>query len=140
MALAPPFWSRVEKSEGCWLWTGSKTSAGYGDLNFMYQHVLAHRLSYTLSNGEIPKGYLVLHRCDTPLCVRPDHLFLGTDADNMNDKAAKLRNRRSLTLQQIREVRALLGTMPQADIARKLKLATGTVSKIKLGKSYGRVA
>jgi hypothetical protein len=83
------FWSRVKKSSGCWLWQGSRTEDGYGRLWGVDREARAHRLSYELHVGEIPAGLRVLHRCDTPACVRPDHLFLGTDADNIADMHAK---------------------------------------------------
>lgn len=135
--VAPGFWHRVNKTETCWLWTGSKTSAGYGDLNFMKQHVLAHRLAWTLENGEIEKGLLVLHRCDTPLCVRPDHLFLGTDADNNRDRGIKERTpRRKLTSDQVREIRELLPFVQQTKLASMFGVALSTIHGIKTRRSY----
>lgn len=87
------FWSMVSKSEGCWTWTGQHTRAGYGHISFMgHRWRYAHRVAWELSNGPIPHGRLVCHRCDNPGCVRPDHLFLGTQADNMRDMVSKGRN------------------------------------------------
>lgn len=84
--IAPRFWSKVHITDGCWLWTGALRN-GYGRFGsrpFKY----AHRVSWELANG--PTGDLkVLHRCDNPRCVRPDHLFLGTQLDNMRDRSAK---------------------------------------------------
>lgn len=86
---ARPFWSLVDQTSECWLWTAGKSN-GYG----VYRHSLkAHRVSYELSFGPIPVGMFVCHKCDTPLCVRPDHLFLGTAGDNNADRAAKGRSR-----------------------------------------------
>jgi hypothetical protein len=83
------FWAKVSKSDGCWLWTGSRNDRGYGNFNNNGRTVQAHRLSYELAMGPIPKGMNVCHRCDSPGCVNPDHLFLGTHLDNMRDRDAK---------------------------------------------------
>lgn len=83
------FWSKVDKSGECWLWTASLDSAGYGQININRRLVLSHRYSFSLANGPIPPGMLVCHTCDTPRCVRPDHLFLGTHADNAADMCRK---------------------------------------------------
>lgn len=84
------FWLHVQKSDGCWLWTGERTAHGYGRVWVSRKdRPQAHRFSYELHYGPIPDGLHVCHHCDTPLCIRPDHLFLGTDADNMQDAAAK---------------------------------------------------
>jgi hypothetical protein len=92
--LEERFWSRVRKSDGCWEFV-SGASKGYGYLNIGRrdeQEVLAHRYSWELHNGPIPDGLLVLHRCDNPPCVRPDHLFLGTKKDNADDMVRKGRS------------------------------------------------
>lgn len=86
------FWEKVEKSDGCWLWTGS-TISGYGYLHsgdkLVRKPLRAHRASWAIHHGPIPDGLWVLHHCDTPLCVRPDHLFLGDRRANMLDAARK---------------------------------------------------
>lgn len=83
------FWARVEKTDECWLWTAYRLRSGYGWLRVNKVGWLAHRRSWALCNGSIPDGLFVLHRCDNPSCVRPDHLFLGTHQDNMTDMATK---------------------------------------------------
>lgn len=83
------FWSRVTKTEDCWLWTGSKWSTGYGRFPIRGVYVGAHRIAWMLRNGGELPALCVLHHCDVPLCVNPDHLFLGTHADNINDRDAK---------------------------------------------------
>lgn len=84
------FWSKVDKSGECWLWTaGKKSENGYGHVKVCRRTLRTHRASWMMAYGEIPEGKLVCHKCDTPSCVRPDHLFLGTSNDNSADKVAK---------------------------------------------------
>jgi hypothetical protein len=76
----------------CWEWAGAKHRFGYGMLRINGAAVTAHRTSWTVFNGDIPDGMSVLHRCDNPCCCNPEHLFLGTHADNMADMTAKGRH------------------------------------------------
>ena len=90
------FWEKVQKSDGCWTWQGCLDRRGYGQIargGKFGGNVKAHRLSYRIAHGDLPESAHVLHRCDNPACVRPDHLFLGTHTDNMRDMWAKNRGR-----------------------------------------------
>ena len=82
----------VEKKDGCWKWIGYLDPNGYGRLNIKNVPILAHRISYQLYRGGIPKGMSICHKCDNPFCVNPDHLFLGTQKDNMDDMINKGRD------------------------------------------------
>ena len=84
------FWYYVVKNKtGCWGWKGPKHGYGYGVLSVDGKLSLAHRFSYKLHFGSVPKGMHILHKCDNPSCTNPEHLFPGTDADNIKDKVLK---------------------------------------------------
>lgn len=87
--LAERFWEKVEKYEKCWEWIGSKNNMGYGRINVDGKALLAHRVSYSINVEPIESTIKVLHICDNPLCIRPDHLRLGTQKDNQQDMAKK---------------------------------------------------
>lgn len=92
--VAERFWSYVQRGDECWTWIGARDANGYGRLSLPGRGTIgAHRVSWELHRGEIPDGLCVLHRCDNPPCVWPEHLFLGTHADNVADRIAKGRSR-----------------------------------------------
>jgi len=86
-----------EPMSGCWIWIGSCNPDGYGMINVSGKTDRAHRVSYRLFKGEIPKGICVCHSCDKSYCCNPQHLFLGTHKENMEDRAKKVRTNASLT-------------------------------------------
>lgn len=83
------FYNKVNKTNSCWLWTGSLTGNGYGKINIDKKYISTHRLAWELVNGPIPEGMHICHTCDTRLCVNPEHLFLGTPKDNAMDREQK---------------------------------------------------
>jgi hypothetical protein len=88
---------RVNKTATCWLWTGAHLEKGYGRMSVPVEGKTVvrstHRIAWELYHGPVPDGMLVCHRCDTPACVNPDHLFLGTHSDNHRDSYQKGRRR-----------------------------------------------
>lgn len=91
------FWFKVNKiPNGCWEWTAAtQGNNDYGAFSINQKVYATHRLSYEMHYGPIPEGMLVCHKCDNPICVNPDHLWLGTQQDNMTDKVTKGRSKRS---------------------------------------------
>lgn len=87
------FWEKVDRSGSCWIWKRGLSKSGYGKFWLNKLNMRAHRAAWVITHGEVPSGMMVCHRCDTPACVRPEHLFLGTAQDNVNDMVSKRRNR-----------------------------------------------
>jgi len=138
-SLADCLFGNTNKTETCWIWKGSKTKQGYGRLRFMVKTFMAHRVSYELTHGRIPDNLWVLHKCDTPSCIRPDHLFLGTTLDNQTDKHNKGRTasdyqngRAKLTNLHVNLIRGLYAskTFNQVELAAKFGITQGHVSAI----------
>lgn len=114
MGIYERFWSKADKGGECWEWTGAKLRHGYGVFTLFHRRpIKSHRMAYLLEVGGIPAGLCVLHECDNPSCVRPSHLFLGTNVDNIADKVRKGRQtkgernpRAKLTKRQVDAIRA----------------------------------
>ena len=155
LALKPKaimkFWARVKKSSGCWEWTGYYTPSGYGRMRIENKHRLMHRLSWEMKNGPIPDGMQVCHHCDNPPCVKPSHLFLGTQMDNVKDMIAKGRwragDRRGernacskLNKDKVVKIKCLLRRkVNQGTIGKMFGVGSRAISAIKRGKTWNHV-
>lgn len=130
----------LDPASGCWLWTASTAGKGYGQIKVPRERrqVYAHRLSWLLYRGPLRKGRHVLHRCDNPRCVNPDHLFIGSPKANARDMAAKGRHlfgernaRSKLTAANVVAIRRLVaGGAPQREIGSLFGVSQITVSRI----------
>lgn len=117
-AVVARFWTRVAKGEGCWLWTGAR-SGQYGQLQHLRSSLLAHRFSWSLSRQQpCPTGLVVRHTCDTPLCVRPDHLVTGTPAQNVRDTYERNRRPQATWPQGSRRPNAVLTDQMVVELRR----------------------
>jgi hypothetical protein len=121
----------TRQTRGCWDWIGPKARAGYGRVRVDKIWQLAHRAAYELEHGKIPQGMWVLHRCDNPGCVRPDHLFLGTAADNTADMMGKGRHKPPRRLKEA-EVKDILESSARGvTLARKYGVSQSTISSVR---------
>lgn len=144
----------LDSETGCWLWTASVAGPmGYGQIKLPRERkqAYAHRVSYMIHHGEIPVGRQICHRCDTPRCVNPEHLFLGTSQDNHDDMVAKGRGRggssvgetnpsAKLSETEVREIKKLLAAgVSGRRIAKFFSISSPLVSMIAKGKLWSHV-
>lgn len=127
-----------EPNSGCWLWTGTADKGMYGMFWNGKTMVRAHRFSYEMHFGTVPTGLHVLHRCDTPICVNPNHLFLGTQADNNKDRDTKGRNHAKLCRRHVLEIRQ--SDASHRVISLQYGISRSTVSKIRSRKIWAHIA
>jgi hypothetical protein len=151
------FWQKIKKGadDECWEWTAAVDASGYGDL-ILYEvangrkvqfHTRAHRYAWTLTHGPIPEGMLICHHCDNRLCCNPNHLFVGTNSDNMLDMWRKQRHldlrgekngRAKLTEQQVEEIRRLYDRKARNGgiLARRYGVQGDAITRIITGRSW----
>jgi len=148
-ALEERFWSRVNiaGADECWEWRSTKQTYGYGILKIKGKMKGAHRLAWLFTNGEIPNGLWVLHKCDNPSCVNPNHLFLGTARDNAQDRARKGRNgnqngeqgnNSKLINEQVLEIHTKYRTtsITQRELATQYEISQSQINNIVRGKEW----
>lgn len=148
---AARFWSRVSCGDGCWEYPGASVKGGYRSVKVHQRRVLAHRFAWENMNGPVPGGLIVMHTCDNPPCVRPDHLRLGTQLDNIGDMVAKGRNRTGgaktagsangqakLTPDQVRAIRSayLPRVRSLSMLAREFGVSVSSVHEIVSGRRW----
>ncbi len=149
--LADRFWSKVLKTDTCWLWKSGTNSHGYGRFQYftrlerpgLGRDLYAHRVAWLLTNGPIEDGLNVLHHCDNPPCVNPAHLFLGTQTDNMQDCGRKGRAsappiRAKLSEREARAIRS--DARKHHIIAADYGVGRLTVWNIKHGRTWKQLA
>lgn len=145
------FWANVTKTATCWLWSAGKFSSGYGQFRVGRLKVRAHRAAYDRLVGPIHPDKMLCHRCDTPACVNPAHLFVGTALDNARDRDSKGRGATPprtamhgdsnpaarLSAADVQEIRAAAGRETQRSIATRYGVAQTTISSIIRGATWG---
>jgi hypothetical protein len=139
------FYTHIEVTDTCWLWTGAIDNKGYGYTS--RPKLYAHRMSYYLFYSIDPNQMGVLHKCDTPLCVNPNHLFLGTFADNMKDRLSKNRQARGTNAKSsfcdedaavIKQ--SLVNGARICDLARYFQVNWRTIYDLKVGRTWNHIA
>ena len=148
LKLAELLKSRIIKNKNdCWIWQGFIKNDGYGTIKHESNQWLAHRLSYTIFKGEIPEDMCVCHKCDTPSCINPDHLFLGTNADNSNDMRNKDRQAKGnsigvskLTEDNVIEIKKRIQNNEDcASIGRAFNVHRNSILSIKHNKTWKHI-
>lgn len=151
VSLMQTFWQKVQKSDGCWLWTGaSLPPMGHGTIRRGKKNYTVHRLSWEIHRGHIPDGLQVCHHCDVPKCVNPDHLFLGTQADNNRDRHMKGRTvmpnlkgqdhpSAKLTDDDVRAIRAAHHKIPAPKLAKQFGVSLQNIYQIQWRIRWGHI-
>lgn len=137
MTLRARLLAKVRRhASGCWLWTGAKTRDGYGLIDDGGRTRQAHRVSFELFKRPLPPSALIMHSCDTPSCVNPDHLSPGTKASNSADMTRKGRRSTRLTSEQVLEIRGLARSESAEALADQFGVTATTIRSIIARRSW----
>lgn len=138
--------TNVDKSSGCWVWLGTRNEFGYGIVITGNKSLRAHRVSYEAFKGDVPPDKVVMHSCDNPSCVNPEHLSVGSKTDNNRDAVRKNRHAHGeknghakLTAEQVKMIKESAYEGTQASLAKKLGVHQSVISKIKSGNRWKHV-
>lgn len=147
------FLRHIEKTDSCWNWTGRLVGKGYGSLGLGgagAKGILAHRLSYQMHKGEIPEGMVVMHKCDNPRCVNPDHLDVGTQSQNIKDALSRGRKlmpthkvrgdecgASKLTSEQVLSIRA--STLSLNEMAEQYGVSRSAIERVRYRKTWRHI-
>lgn len=127
----------INAQSGCWEWTAAVGGAGYGKMQWHGRLEIAPRIAYQIVHGAIPSGLHICHRCDNPLCVRPDHLFAGTRSDNMRDCRSKGRMKGIITSESVRGEHNTKAKMTDAQVVALRADRSAGLSLSALARKYG---
>ena len=140
------FWGNIKKRDDCWIWQGTKIVGGYGHITINGNSHLTHRLAYELYYKKpIPKGKMVLHSCHNRDCINPEHLRIGTHADNTQDMMEANRQARGeedgnakLSIPEVKKIKGLLGSgeFTHKQIAGMFNVGRSTISDIRKGRTW----
>lgn len=139
MILKDIFLSAIERVGSCWIWRGRKSSTGYGRISFIDQSLEAHRVAYELFKEAIPEGKFVLHSCDTPACVNPDHLRVGAPKDDVQDMLKKHERFRGERIELVKELRINKDNLTVPELAERYGLGLSSVYAIMTHRSWNHV-
>jgi hypothetical protein len=131
------FWAGKQVVKDCWVWQGMIDKHGYGSVTYQYRVKRVHRLAWELTHGPIPDGLSVLHTCDNRVCYNPDHLWLGTQKDNMRDMVAKGRARQGTHLSSPGEKHPMAKLTAVQVTEIRERYAAGGITLLTLGAEYG---
>lgn len=145
------FAEKINKTDSCWLWTSAFGDRGYGVfwVGGTKRSVFAHRYSYELHKGGIPDGQIVMHSCDNPACVNPDHLSTGTYKDNTQDAYRKNRrgvgsnatgSKPSMTELTAQRLKIVLGCLPRATLAELFGISVATLKNVRRERNWKHIS
>lgn len=148
--FATRFWARVKigSKDECWEWTGCRIRNGYGRLGYKGKQHLTHRIAWELTNGTIPDGLCILHKCDNPPCCNPDHHFLGTKLDNMLDMRSKGRENyltgedhgsAKLNAVQVADILSVGKSISSSEQAKKYGVSKSCIKHVWSGRTHKKV-